>query len=337
MTSVLVTGCSSGIGAAIAMRLARAGWPVYATARRPDMLDTLREAGARTLALDVTNEDSMRSAVAVVERDHGSVGALVNNAGFGQSGALEEVPLDALRRQFDTNVFGLLRLTQLVLPGMRRARQGRIVNIGSMGGRLTFPGGGAYHATKHALVALNDALRFEVRGFGIDVVLIEPGLIRTGFADVALASLDRLEPAKPLRALQPRSRPHHDRKLRERPRRPAQWVAGGGRHRGRRGAECCAPENPLPGQLVRARLPDAAPLALRSHVGRLRAAHVPFTWCATRLTAATRSYVGPNFSSASAGRAKARPYVFAARLDLSGSSVSNTPRGAHRCCEPRSC
>src|SRR6188508_2137678 len=92
-----------------------------------------------------------------------------------------------------TPTCGLLRLTQLVLPGMRRARQGRIVNIGSMGGRLTFPGGGAYHATKHALVALNDALRFEVRGFGIDVVLIEPGLIRTGFGDVALASLDRLE------------------------------------------------------------------------------------------------------------------------------------------------
>ncbi len=193
MTPVLITGCSSGIGAAIATRLAREGWPVYATARRPDMLDTLREAGARTLALDVTNEDSMRSAVAVVERDRGSVGALVNNAGFGQSGALEEVPIDALRRQFDTNVFGLLRLTQLVLPGMRRARQGRIANIGSMGGRLTFPGGGAYHATKHALVALNDALRFEVRGFGINVVLIEPGLIRTGFGDVALASLDRLE------------------------------------------------------------------------------------------------------------------------------------------------
>lgn len=175
------------------MRMARAGRPVYATARRPDTLDALREAGAKPLALDVTNEDSMRRAVAVVEREHGSVGALVNNAGFGQSGALEEVPIDAVRRQFDTNVFGLLRLTQLVLPGMRRARSGRIVNIGSMGGRLTFPGGGPYHATKHALVALTDALRFEVRGFGIDVVLIEPGLIRTGFGDVALASLDRLE------------------------------------------------------------------------------------------------------------------------------------------------
>jgi NAD(P)-dependent dehydrogenase (short-subunit alcohol dehydrogenase family) len=193
MYSILITGCSSGIGSAIAMRLALAGWPVYATARRPGTLGRLREAGAKTLALDVTNEESMRSAVTVVEREHGSVGALVNNAGFGQSGALEEVPIDAVRRQFDTNVFGLLRLTQLVLPGMRRVRRGRIVNIGSMGGRLTFPGGGAYHATKHALVALNDALRFEVRGFGIDVVLIEPGLIRTGFGDVALASLDRLE------------------------------------------------------------------------------------------------------------------------------------------------
>ena len=192
MTPVLITGCSSGIGAAIAARLARADWPVYATARRLDMLDTLREAGAKTLALDVTNEDSMRNAVAVIEREHGSVGALVNNAGFGQSGALEEVPIDALRRQFDTNVFGLLRLTQLVLPGMRRARQGRIVNMGSMGGRLTFPGGGAYHATKHALVALNDALRFEVRSFGIDVVLIEPGLIRTHFAATVGAKLSAL-------------------------------------------------------------------------------------------------------------------------------------------------
>jgi NAD(P)-dependent dehydrogenase (short-subunit alcohol dehydrogenase family) len=196
MHSVLITGCSSGIGAAIALRLARAGWPVYATARRPHTLHQLRDAGARTLALDVTDEASMRHAVALVERDHGSVGALVNNAGFGQSGGVEEIPLDAVRRQIDTNVFGLLRLTQLVLPGMRRAGRGRIVNIGSMGGRLTFPGGGVYHATKHALVALNDALRFELRGFGIDVVLIEPGLIKTGFADVALASLDRLEQAQ---------------------------------------------------------------------------------------------------------------------------------------------
>ena len=198
---VLVTGASSGIGAAVAERLVRGGWTVYATARKPELLGRLAEAGARTLALDVTDEASMVRAVAVVEAQHGAVGALVNNAGYSQSGAVEEVPLDAIRRQFETNVFGLTRLTQLVLPGMRRARSGRIVNIGSMGGRLTFPGGGVYHATKHAVEALSDALRFEVRGFGIQVVLVQPGLIRTGFSDVAVASLERLDqPGNPYAA-----------------------------------------------------------------------------------------------------------------------------------------
>jgi NAD(P)-dependent dehydrogenase (short-subunit alcohol dehydrogenase family) len=193
MQPVIVTGSSSGIGSAIAVRLARRGFAVYATGRRLETLQAARDAGARPLLLDVTDEASMRAAVAAVEREHGSVGALINNAGYGQSGALEELPLDAVRRQFETNVFGPLRLTQLVLPGMRRAGRGRIINIGSMGGRLTFPGAGAYHATKHALVALTDALRFEVRGFGIEVVLIEPGLVRTGFSDVVLAGLDRIE------------------------------------------------------------------------------------------------------------------------------------------------
>ena len=193
MPTVLVTGCSSGIGAAIALRMRQADWTVYASARRPEMLESLVEAGARRLALDVTSEGSMRAAVETIEREQGHLDALVNNAAYSQSGPLEDVPIDLVRKQFETNVFGLLRLTQLVLPGMRRAKAGRIVNIGSMGGRLTFPGGGIYHASKHALVALNDALRFEVRGFGIDVILIEPGLIRSGFADVALASLDRIE------------------------------------------------------------------------------------------------------------------------------------------------
>ena len=193
MPTVLITGCSSGIGAAIALRMAEAGWTVYATARRPESLESLVQAGARPLSLDVTSEASMRAAVAAVEREQGHIDALVNNAAYSQSGPVEEVPIDLVRKQFETNVFGLLRLTQLVLPGMRRAGAGRIVNIGSMGGRLTFPGGGIYHASKHALVALNDALRFEVQGFGIDVILIEPGLIRSGFADVALASLDRIE------------------------------------------------------------------------------------------------------------------------------------------------
>jgi short-subunit dehydrogenase len=121
------------------------------------------------------------------------VGALINNAGYSQSGALETVPLDAARRQFETNVFGLVRLAQLVLPKMRAQRWGKIVNVGSMGGRLTFPGGGWYHATKHSLEAISDALRFEVAGFGIDVILLEPGLITTEFGEAAAASMDANE------------------------------------------------------------------------------------------------------------------------------------------------
>lgn len=187
--AVLITGCSSGIGRATALRLARAGWPVWATARRPQTIADLADAGCRVLALDVTDEDSMTAAVASVEAEAGAVGVLINNAGYSQSGAVETVPLEAVRRQFETNVFGLVRLTQLVLPKMRAQGWGKVVNLGSMGGKLTFPGGGHYHATKHALEALSDALRFEVRGFGIDVILIEPGLITTEFGNVAAGSL----------------------------------------------------------------------------------------------------------------------------------------------------
>jgi NADP-dependent 3-hydroxy acid dehydrogenase YdfG len=187
--AVLLTGCSSGIGRASALRLARAGRTVYATARDPETLEALAQAGCRTLALDVTDEDSMRAAVAHVEQAEGAVGVLVNNAGYSQSGAIETVPIEAVRRQFETNVLGVVRLTQLVLPGMRAQRWGRIVNVGSMGGRLTFPGGGYYHATKYALEAISDALRFEVRGFGVGVTLLEPGLITTEFGHAALASI----------------------------------------------------------------------------------------------------------------------------------------------------
>jgi len=187
---VLVTGCSSGIGRATALRLTKDGRStVYATARRVDALADLAAAGCRTRALDVTDEASMQAVVSEIEAEHGSLGALVNNAGYSQSGAVEAVPLDRVRAQFETNVFGLIRLTQLVLPAMRRARRGRIVLVSSMGGKLVFPGGGVYHATKHAVEALGDALRFEVRGFGIAVVLIEPGLIRTGFADAAVGAM----------------------------------------------------------------------------------------------------------------------------------------------------
>lgn len=191
--AVLITGCSSGIGRATALRLAGAGWTVYATARRPETLNDLQAAGCRTLALDVTDEQSMQAVVAEIERTEGAVGVLVNNAGYSQSGAIETVPLDAVRRQFETNVFGLVRLTQLVLPKMRGQRWGKIVNVGSMGGRLSFPGGGHYHATKHALEAISDAMRFELRGFGIDVVLLEPGLITTEFGEAATASMADVE------------------------------------------------------------------------------------------------------------------------------------------------
>src|SRR3954451_14708409 len=175
-TTVLITGCSSGIGRATAERLAGAGWDVYAPARKPETLSELEARGCRTLALDVTDEASMRAAVEAVEGEHGAVGALVNNAGYSQSGAIETVPMEKVRAQFETNVFGLVRLCQLVLPGMRRQRAGRIVNLSSMGGKLVFPGGGFYHATKYAVEAISDALRFEVKGFGIGVVLVEPGL-----------------------------------------------------------------------------------------------------------------------------------------------------------------
>ena len=187
---VLITGCSSGIGRATAARLAGNGWRVYATARRPETLAELADAGCAVLRLDVCDEASMKDAVASIEQAHGAVGVLVNNAGYEQAGPIEEVSLDLVRKEFETNVFGLMRLTQLVLPGMRRQGWGRIVNLSSVGGRLTFPGGGVYHASKHAVEAISDALRFEVRGFGIDVVVIEPGSIVTQFGDTAVAGLD---------------------------------------------------------------------------------------------------------------------------------------------------
>ncbi|MHB8186441.1 MAG: oxidoreductase [Dermatophilaceae bacterium] len=191
---VLISGCSSGIGAATAAALVQAGHTVYATARRTETLADLEALGCHPLALDVTSEDSMIAAVRAVEAEHGKVGTLINNAGYGEYGPIEETDLDRVRTMFETNVFGLARLTQLVLPAMRRARSGRIVNIGSMGGRITFPIGGFYHATKYAVEAISDALRVEVKPFGIDVILVEPGLIRTNFESRVNESLERGTP-----------------------------------------------------------------------------------------------------------------------------------------------
>ena len=200
MTSraVLITGCSTGIGRAAAERLAAKGWPVYATARRLESIKDLADAGCRTLALDVCDEDSMVAAVGEVEQAEGAVFALVNNAGYGQEGAVEEVPMADVRRVFETNVFGLSRLTQLVLPGMRAQGAGRIVNVSSMGGKISIPGGGYYHATKHAVEAISDTLRFEVSRFGVHVSVIEPGTIKTKFGDTATSTVEHLrDPESP--------------------------------------------------------------------------------------------------------------------------------------------
>ena len=190
--AVLITGCSTGIGRATAIQLAKSGWTVYATARRVESIADLAGQGCKLLALDMCDDASMRAAVEQIEAAEGAVGVLINNAGYGSEGPVEEVPMEEVRRQFETNVFGLLRLTQLVLPAMRRQRWGRVVNLSSMGGRMTLPGGGVYHATKYALEALSDALRFEVRGFGVEVIVVEPGAIKTAFGDTAIARVDAL-------------------------------------------------------------------------------------------------------------------------------------------------
>jgi NAD(P)-dependent dehydrogenase (short-subunit alcohol dehydrogenase family) len=177
--AALVTGCSSGIGRATALRLHRTGLAVYATARRVEALAELAEQGIQPLRMDVTDEASMVAAVNRVDTDHGAVRVLVNNAGHELVGPFEEVSMADVRRQFETNVFGLIRLTQLVLPGMREYGEGRIVNLSSIFGRFAVPAGAFYDATKHAVAALSDALRLELAPFGIRVIQIEPTAART--------------------------------------------------------------------------------------------------------------------------------------------------------------
>ena len=187
--SVLITGCSSGIGAACAARFAANGDTVYATARRLDSLAPLEALGCRTRTLDVTRTESIEPIVREIEAGHGGVDVLINNAGYGQQGALEETPLEAYRAQLETNLIGAIALTQRVLPGMRARGGGRILMMSSMGGRLAFPGGAAYHASKYALEAASDVLRFEVERFGVAVVIVEPGLVASRYGDTSLARL----------------------------------------------------------------------------------------------------------------------------------------------------
>lgn len=183
------TGMSSGTGRAAALRLHRAGWPVYATARQPEALAELAAEGIRVLPLDVNDEESMTAVVEKITADHGAVGTLINNAAYSLNGTIGETPIDEVRSQFETNIFGLCRLTQLVLPGMRAQGSGRVVMMSSIFGQFATPGRGYYQATKHALEAISDSLRLEVAKFGIKVVLIEPSPILGGFVPVSVADL----------------------------------------------------------------------------------------------------------------------------------------------------
>ena len=183
--TVIVTGCSTGIGRATAEHLAKQGWTTYATARRPESIADLEAFGCQTLALDVTDEASMEAAVRAVEAE-GPIDALVNNAGIQEIGAIETLPMDRVRGVFETNVFGPVRLAQLVLPRMRERRAGHIITVGSMNGKFTWPGTGYYCGTKHALEAISDALRYETRPFGIRTVLIEPGFVKTPLGKTAV-------------------------------------------------------------------------------------------------------------------------------------------------------
>lgn len=180
-----VTGASSGIGEATALSLQEAGFIVYAAARRTERMAVLRDAGMYTIALDVTDEESVTNVVETILAAQGRIDVLVNNAGYGSYGALEEVPLSEARAQLDVNVFGLARLTQLVLPQMRARKRGTIINISSIGGRLATPLGAWYHASKYAVEGLSDAMRLELTRFGINVVLIEPGGIHTEWGAIA--------------------------------------------------------------------------------------------------------------------------------------------------------
>ncbi len=180
----LVTGASSGMGKDFAKALLNEGMTVYAAARRVEQMDDIKQLGAIPIKMDVTNDDQVQAAVKQIETDQGGVDVLINNAGFGLYGSVEDTTIDDARYQFEVNLFGMARLTQLLVPSMRNKNAGTIVNISSMGGKIYTPLGAWYHATKHAVEGWSDCLRLELQQFGINVVIIEPGIIQTEFGDV---------------------------------------------------------------------------------------------------------------------------------------------------------
>ncbi|HEY0299561.1 MAG TPA: oxidoreductase [Arachidicoccus sp.] len=187
--TVLVTGASAGIGKATAILLAQNDYNVYGAARRMEKMQDLQVHGIKPISLDITKENSVKAGINQILQESGRIDILVNNAGFGLEGAIEDVPMDDARYQIEVNVFGAMRLAQLVLPKMRENKYGKIVNITSVGGKIAFPLGGWYHASKFALEALSDSMRNEVREFGIDVIVVEPGGTRSEWRNIATDSL----------------------------------------------------------------------------------------------------------------------------------------------------
>jgi len=188
---VLITGASSGMGKSTANILHAKGYSVYGAARRIEEMDDLKEKGMNVVSLDLTKDESIQYAVNSILKKEGRIDILINNAGYGSYGSVEDVSLHEARRQFEVNLFGMARLTQLVLPSMRRQHYGRIVNISSMGGKIYTPFGAWYHATKHAVEGWSDCLRLEVKEFGIDVVVVEPGGIKTPWGNIAAENLEK--------------------------------------------------------------------------------------------------------------------------------------------------
>jgi NAD(P)-dependent dehydrogenase (short-subunit alcohol dehydrogenase family) len=198
---VLITGCSTGIGRDLAQRLTQAGYTVVATARKMETLDSLQ--ATLKLQLDVTRGESIRQAVDCVIERFGHIDVLVNNAGYAVRGAIEEIPVEQAQQMFDANVFGVMRMIQAVVPYMRQQKTGRIINISSIVGKLVTPANGAYSSTKFALEAMSDALRLELVPFGIQVVLVEPGSIKTQFHTTVEANAQEIfsNPDSPYRTL----------------------------------------------------------------------------------------------------------------------------------------
>lgn len=187
---ILITGASSGIGLATAQKLAENGYTVCAAARRLEKMDSLKASGVVPFKMDITQKEDVNSVVDQITSTYGGIDILINNAGFGMYGVMEDIPLEEARYQFEVNLFGLAYLTQQVLPTMREKRYGKIVNISSIGGKVYIPLGAWYHATKHALEGFSDCLRLEVKPFNIDVIIIQPGIIKTNFGSVMIQQME---------------------------------------------------------------------------------------------------------------------------------------------------